>query len=92
MRRRLCTFGKVFTDANGLNPTCAITTSQKSLVVSILSVGTVFGALAAAPIADMTGRKMGIIISCLVFSIGVAFQVRLSPPARPARFLTHGRT
>ncbi|KAF8518002.1 MFS monosaccharide transporter [Hysterangium stoloniferum] len=64
----LCTFGQ------GTTPNCTITTSQKSLVVSILSVGTVFGALAAAPIADWTGRRMGIIISCLVFSIGIAFQ------------------
>ncbi|KAF8517997.1 MFS monosaccharide transporter [Hysterangium stoloniferum] len=64
----LCTFGD-------LTPTgCQITTSQKSLVVSILSAGTVLGALAAAPIADWTGRRMGTIISCLIFSIGVAFQ------------------
>lgn len=69
MNNWLCTFGQ------GIPPNqCTITTSQKSLVVSILSAGTVFGALAAAPIADWTGRRMGIIISCLVFSIGVAFQ------------------
>jgi len=70
----LCTFGfTVVNPAPGAAP-CAITTSDKALVVSILSVGTVFGALASAPIADHTGRRMGIIISCLVFSVGVAMQ------------------
>jgi MFS transporter, SP family, sugar:H+ symporter len=32
------------------------------------------GALLAAPFADILGRKWGIITSCMVFSIGVAFQ------------------
>ncbi len=41
---------------------------------SILSLGTFFGALAAAPIADGIGRRLGIMISCIVFSIGVAMQ------------------
>jgi MFS family permease len=30
--------------------------------------------LLAAPVADGIGRKLGIIIACGVFSIGVAFQ------------------
>lgn len=52
----------------------SITSSQESLVVSILSAGTFFGALAGAPVADILGRKWGIIFSCLVFCIGVAMQ------------------
>ncbi|KAI0032308.1 MFS monosaccharide transporter [Vararia minispora EC-137] len=51
-----------------------ITSSQQSLVVSILSAGTFFGALFGAPVGDILGRRMGIIFSCLVFSIGVAMQ------------------
>jgi len=51
-----------------------ITSSQRSLIVSILSAGTFFGALLAAPVADHLGRKGGLILSCLVFSIGVALQ------------------
>jgi sugar porter (SP) family MFS transporter len=51
-----------------------ITSSQESLVVSILSAGTFFGALLGAPAADILGRKYGIIAACLVFSIGVAMQ------------------
>ncbi|KAI0320855.1 general substrate transporter [Amylostereum chailletii] len=59
---------KTFPDGFG------ISSSQQSLVVSILSAGTFFGALTAAPVADIIGRKYGIILATLVFSIGVAFQ------------------
>ncbi|KAF8263986.1 MFS monosaccharide transporter [Lactarius quietus] len=51
-----------------------ISSSQRSLVVSILSAGTFFGALLAAPFGDVLGRKWGLIASCLVFSVGVAMQ------------------
>jgi len=67
----LCTFGHRKSDVWG---DCFITTSQESLVVSILSAGTFFGALLAAPIADGLGRKLGVIFSCAVFCLGVAFQ------------------
>lgn len=53
----------------------AITTTQESLVVSILSAGTFFGALLAAPMGDFLGRKWGIVASSLVFCVGVALQV-----------------
>jgi len=52
----------------------AISSSTESLIVSILSAGTFFGALIAAPTADIIGRKWGIVFACLVFSIGVAMQ------------------
>lgn len=65
----LCTFG---TNDNG---SCSISTGQKSLVVSILSVGTFIGALTGAPVADIMGRKWGIVFAALVFSVGVAMQV-----------------
>ncbi|KAJ7667077.1 monosaccharide importer [Mycena rosella] len=50
-------------------------TSNKSLVVSILSAGTFFGALLAFPMGDMVGRKWGIVASCVVFSLGVGLQL-----------------
>lgn len=65
----LCTFGAVAADG-----TCSITTGQKSLVVSILSVGTFCGALIGAFVADFMGRKWGIVFAAFVFSIGVAMQ------------------
>ncbi|KAG8742256.1 hypothetical protein FRC10_001743 [Ceratobasidium sp. 414] len=53
----------------------ALTTSKESLVVSILSAGTFFGALTSGIFADKFGRRAGIIVSCVLFSIGVAIQV-----------------
>lgn len=51
-----------------------ITASQSSQIVSILSAGTFFGALAAAPLGDYTGRRMGLILSNFVFIFGVILQ------------------
>ncbi|KAJ7440130.1 monosaccharide importer [Mycena latifolia] len=50
-------------------------TSNKSLVVSILSAGTFFGALLAYPMGDVVGRKWGIVASCIVFGLGVGLQL-----------------
>jgi len=54
--------------------TCTMPTSQESLVVSILSAGTFFGALASSPMGDYLGRRMGLIATCGVFCVGVALQ------------------
>ncbi|KAF8586328.1 MFS monosaccharide transporter [Ramaria rubella] len=70
----LRTFGKPTTDLADHPTGFMITSSQQSLVVSILSAGTFFGALAAAPAGDLLGRKWGIIFSTLIFDIGVAMQ------------------
>jgi sugar porter (SP) family MFS transporter len=51
-----------------------ISTADQSLVVSILSAGTFFGALFGAPMADIVGRKFGVVLSCAVFALGVALQ------------------
>ncbi|EAT83601.1 hypothetical protein HBI56_229400 [Parastagonospora nodorum] len=56
-------------------PDGSITASEDSLIVSILSAGTFFGALGAAPCADFLGRRMGLIVSVgLVFNFGVILQ------------------
>ncbi|CAK7235885.1 Plasma membrane low glucose sensor [Sporothrix bragantina] len=52
----------------------ALTTGQTSLVVSILSAGTFFGALAAGPTGDFFGRRRGLVVSCIVFILGVVLQ------------------
>ncbi len=49
--------------------------SQSSLIVAILSAGTVIGALLAAPAGDAIGRRKSLIASIGVFSIGVIFQI-----------------
>ncbi|PSN72473.1 general substrate transporter [Corynespora cassiicola Philippines] len=48
---------------------------QKSLIVSILSAGTFFGALFAGGLADWIGRRSTVIAGCFVFSAGVVLQV-----------------
>ncbi|KFY01241.1 hypothetical protein O988_02852 [Pseudogymnoascus sp. VKM F-3808] len=53
----------------------ALTPAQTAEVVSILSAGTFFGALAAAPLADQLGRRRALMIAVGVFSIGVTLQV-----------------
>lgn len=52
----------------------SITADQKSTIVSILSAGTFFGALTAAPTADFFGRRIGLMVSTLVFTLGVILQ------------------
>ena len=52
-----------------------ITSEQDSLIVSILSAGTFFGALLAAPTADLIGRRWGLFSSsAIVFNLGVILQ------------------
>ncbi|KAF2105385.1 general substrate transporter [Lophiotrema nucula] len=51
-----------------------VTADQTSEIVSILSAGTFFGALTAAPTADMIGRRLGLVASCVVFCVGVILQ------------------
>lgn len=91
----LKTFGFPTTDVANHPSGYMISSSTESLVVSILSAGTFFGALLGAPVAgmsrlfivyrtlfqnphharpDILGRKFGIVLACLVFSVGVAMQ------------------
>ena len=59
-----------YTDENGV----IISPSQSSQIVSILSAGTFFGSLLAAPLGDRLGRRISLIISVVIFSLGVVFQ------------------
>lgn len=52
----------------------AVTASQTSEIVSLLSAGTFFGALTAAPTGDFFGRRYGLMVSIVVFTIGVIMQ------------------
>lgn len=72
MRDWLCTFGTV--DTSTIPETCSITAGQQSVIVSVLSIGTFVGALIGAPIADILGRKWGIVLANLIFCAGVAMQ------------------
>ncbi|CCD43169.1 hypothetical protein ACHAPC_000837 [Botrytis cinerea] len=52
-----------------------VSPSQSAAVVSILSAGTFFGALTAAPLADLFGRRLALLLSAgIVFNFGVVLQ------------------
>ncbi|KAL6248258.1 hypothetical protein RBB50_004513 [Rhinocladiella similis] len=53
----------------------ALSSSHQSLIVSILSAGTFFGALIAGDLADMIGRKWTVILGCLIYLVGVVIQM-----------------
>jgi MFS family permease len=79
------TFSTGYRDSTGqLN----VTSSQSSAIVSILSAGTFFGALGAAPMGDLIGRRWGIIASNGVFVLGVILQTIATsiPPFLAGRF------
>lgn len=72
----LTTFGTFSTDpvAGAVN-NHYLAANDKSLVVSILSAGTFFGALLAFPLGDKIGRKWGLISACVIFCLGVGLQL-----------------
>ncbi len=49
--------------------------SQSSLIVAILSLGTIVGSLLSAPAADAIGRRKSLLLAIGAFSIGVVFQI-----------------
>lgn len=53
----------------------ALTSSNQSLIVSILSAGTFFGALIGGDMADFIGRKWTVILGCFIYLIGVIIQM-----------------
>ena len=55
-----------------------LASSNNSLIVSILSAGTFFGAVIAGDISDWFGRRTTIIAGCIIFAIGVALQIASS--------------
>ncbi|KAH0829568.1 hypothetical protein AYO21_07583 [Fonsecaea monophora] len=57
----------------------ALSSPHQSLIVSILSCGTFFGALIAGDVADIIGRKWTVITGCLIYIIGVVIQMITGP-------------
>lgn len=58
-----------------------ISSWKKSLITSILSAGTFFGALIAGDLADWFGRRTTIISGCVIFIVGVVLQTASSTVA-----------
>ncbi|KAE8384392.1 hypothetical protein BDV23DRAFT_177091 [Aspergillus alliaceus] len=79
------TFSTGYRDSTGqLN----VTASQSAAIVSILSAGTFFGSLGAAPTGDLIGSRWGLIASNGVFVVGVVLQTIATsiPPFLAGRF------
>jgi MFS family permease len=52
-------------------PTATVLQGNRlSLITSILSAGTFFGAIVAGDVSDMIGRKYTVIMGCLIYIIG----------------------
>jgi sugar porter (SP) family MFS transporter len=56
-------------------PHKALSSSHTSLIVSILSAGTFFGALIAGDVSDRIGRKWTVIMGCVIYLIGCVIQM-----------------
>ncbi|KDR83797.1 hypothetical protein GALMADRAFT_236183 [Galerina marginata CBS 339.88] len=55
--------------------TCQFSVVRAGLIVSLLSIGTLVGALMGAPIADRVGRRYAMVVECIMFCIGVVVQI-----------------
>jgi len=53
----------------------ALSSSHQSLIVSILSAGTFFGALIGGDVAEIIGRKWTVIMGCVIYMLGVIIQM-----------------
>src|SRR4051812_20958735 len=65
-------FSTGYVDINDGKPN--VSPAQSSQIVAILSAGTFFGALLAAPMGDRLGRRISLIIAVAIFSFGVLLQ------------------
>ncbi|KAL4933604.1 sugar porter family MFS transporter [Aspergillus undulatus] len=53
---------------------------RSGLIVSLLSVGTLLGALSAGPLADRIGRKWSIAFWCIILHVGLIIQISSPHP------------
>lgn len=69
----------------------ALSSSHQSLIVSILSAGTFFGALIAGDIAEFIGRKWTVVVGCVIYVLGVVIQVATTPNSSALGTMVAGR-
>ena len=51
---------------------------RSGLIVAMLSIGTLIGALVAAPIADKIGRRLSVSFWSVIFAVGLIVQISAS--------------
>lgn len=67
-------FGQASDDGMG-GTTYSFSPVRSGLIVGLLSIGTLVGALIAAPIADKIGRRLSVSLWCTVVSLGFVIQI-----------------
>ncbi|KAJ5753151.1 hypothetical protein N7520_010068 [Penicillium odoratum] len=68
------------------NGTYVFSNVRSGLIVALLSIGTLIGALTAAPVADRVGRKWSISGWCVILMVGVTVQIS-SPSGKWYQFM-----
>jgi MFS family permease len=68
-----------------------LTTPHTSLITSILSAGTFFGALIAGDVAERIGRKWTVIMGCVIYLVGVIVQMVTGPSVDALATIVAGR-
>ena len=66
---------KNFLQLFGDKPGPSFSNVRSGTIVALLSIGTLLGALTAAPIADGIGRKYSIMFWCAIFCVGMIVQI-----------------
>jgi MFS transporter, SP family, sugar:H+ symporter len=56
----------------------AFSNVRSGLIVGMLSIGTLIGALVAAPIADKIGRRLSVSFWTTIFAVGLIVQISAS--------------
>lgn len=73
--QEMASFKEAFATETGPDGSPAFNSWYLGIIVAFLSVGTFFGVLAGAPIADKFGRRLAMVVDVIVFCIGVIIQV-----------------
>jgi MFS family permease len=82
---------KIFYQAVEGDTATALSDSNLSLITSILSAGTFFGALIAGDVAEFIGRKWTVVIGCFIYIMGVIVQVATTPNSSALGTIVAGR-
>lgn len=59
----------------GGDPPYEFSDVREGLVVGLLSIGSLLGALLAAPLSNRVGRRMAMITACVIFYVGNTIQI-----------------
>jgi MFS family permease len=68
-----------------------LSSSHTSLITSILSAGTFFGAIIAGDVAERIGRKWTVVAGCFIYIVGVVIQMITGPNVDALGTIVAGR-